>query len=185
MPPRKSLVCLFAGALLLIAAPATAQDGLALKLGGVFNSSTVEERETDLRLADAAGWNVGAEYVFPGGWGVGLSGYTTGSPDAFDTSRGSLVVLADLNYFFRLPLLPLAPYAGLHVGLGTYTMQDVQDGARPRVDFGDRGYQFGVRFQPTSILGIDAQFRRVSGSLADEQEVEFETRQFVLGVTLF
>ncbi len=173
--------------LALIATPAGAhaQDGFALKVGGVFNSSTVEDRESDLRLSDAAGWSVGAEYVLPGGWGIGLSGYTTGSPDAFDTSQGSLVVLADLNYFFRLPLLPISPYAGLHVGLGTYTLRDVQDRVRPQVDFGDRGWQVGVRFQPTAILGLDAQLRRVSGSLAGEQDASFDQRQVVLGVTIF
>jgi hypothetical protein len=170
---------------LVISSPVAAQDGFGLKLGGVFNSSTVEERETDLRLADAAGWNVGLEYVLPGGIGVGVSGYTTGSPTNFDTSQGSLVLLADLNYFFRLPLLPIAPYLGLHVGLGTFQMQDVQEGARPQVDFGDRGYQFGVRFQPTSILGLDAQLRQVSGSIAGSQDSSFETRQIILGVTLF
>jgi opacity protein-like surface antigen len=168
------------------AAPAAhAQDGFALKLGGVFNSSTVEDRETDLRLSDAAGWNVGAEYVFGGGWGVGLSGYTTGSPQRFDTSQGSLVVLADVNRFFRLPLLPITPYVGLHVGLGTYTLQDVQDRVRPQVDFGDRGWQLGVRVQPTALIGLDAQLRRVSGSLAGDQDASFEQRQVVLGVTIF
>jgi hypothetical protein len=170
---------------LVISSPAAAQQGFGLKLGGVFNSSTVQERETDLRPADAVGWNVGLEYVLPGGIGLGVSGYTTGSPTNFDTSQGSLVVLGDLNYFFRLPLLPIAPYVGVHVGLGTYQLQDVQDGVRPQVDFGDRGYQFGVRFQPTVMLGLDAQLRQVSGSIAGSQDSSFETRQIVLGITLF
>jgi hypothetical protein len=182
---RSVVTAVAAGLFLAIGSPASAQDGFALKLGGVFNSSTVEERETELRLHDAAGWNLGLEYVLPNGLGLGVSGYTSGSPNDFDTSEGSLVVLADVNYFFRLPLLPVAPYAGLHVGLGTYRMQDVQDGVRPSVDFGDRGWQFGVRFQPTSLIGVDAQFRNVSGSLAGAQESSFETRQLVLGVTLF
>jgi hypothetical protein len=170
---------------LVVSSPAVAQDGFGLKLGGVFNSTTVEDRETDLRPADAAGWNVGLEYVLPGGIGLGVSGYTTGSPTNFDISQGSLVALADLNYFFRLPLLPIVPYFGLHVGLGTYQLQDVQDGVRPQVDFGDRGYQFGVRFQPTAIFGLDAQLRQVSGSIAGSQDSSFETRQIILGVTLF
>jgi len=167
------------------AAPVSGQSGFGLKVGGVFNSSTVEERETDLRLADAAGWNLGIEYVSAGGLGLGLSGYTTGSPTHFDRDRGSFVVLADANYFLRIPLLPIAPYAGVHMGLGTYRLEDVQDGVRPRVGWRDRGHQYGVRFQPMSILGIDAQIRRVSGSLADQQDRSFETRQVVLGVTLF
>ncbi|CAN5853309.1 hypothetical protein BH23GEM6_BH23GEM6_23640 [soil metagenome] len=167
------------------ASPAVGQSGFGFKVGGVFNSSTVEERETDLRMADAAGWNLGIEYVSAGGLGLGLSGYTTGSPAHFDRDRGSFVVLADANYFLRIPLLPIAPYAGVNMGMGTYRLEDVQGGVRPRVGWRDRGHQYGVRFQPTSILGIDAQFRRVSGSLADEQGRSFETRQVVLGVTLF
>jgi len=175
------VICLLVGG----ASSAWAQSGFGLKVGGVFNSSTVEERETDLRMADAAGWNLGIEYVSAAGLGIGVSGYTAGSPTHFDRERGSFVVLADANYFLRIPLLPIAPYAGVHLGLGTYRLEDVQGGVRPRVGWRDRGRQYGVRFQPTSMLGIDAQFRRVSGSLADEQDRSFQTRQIVLGVTLF
>lgn len=164
---------------------AEAQKGLALKVGGVFNSSTLDGDDRSPRLSEAAGWNVGAEYVLPGGLGVGVSGYTSGSPSAFDTSSGSLVMLGDITYFLRLPLLPIAPYVGVHVGLGTYRLEDIREGVRPQVDFGDRGYQYGVRFQPTALLGVDAQIRRVSGSLAGAQDTGFETRQVVLGVTIF
>jgi hypothetical protein len=178
------LVGLLAPVLALGASPAAAQDGFALKFGTVFNSSTVEDRESDLRLSDAAGWHLGAEYVFAN-LGVGLSGYTAGGPSDFSMSEGSLVFLGEANYFFKLPLFPVSPYAGVHVGLGTYRLDDVRDAVRPEVDFGDRGYQFGLRIQPTRTIGIDAQYRRVSGSLAGEQNRDFETNQILLGVTLF
>lgn len=175
-----------AAALALIAAtPAAAQQGFALKGGAVFNSSTVEDRETNLRLADAAGWHIGAEYVLPLGIGIGISGYTSGSPDDFDTSSGSLVMLAEANYFFNLPILPISPYLGVHTGLGSYRLDDVRDRVRPEVDFGDFGYQVGVRFQPIAILGLDLQLRNVSGSLGGDQGGSFETRQVLLGVTVF
>ena len=171
---------------LLVSLPslAPAQEGFALKLGVAFNSSEVEDADTDLRLSDAAGWSIGAEYALPLGVTIGLSGYTAGSPDAFDTSEGSLVFLADANYFLRLPSVPISAYGGLHVGLGTYRLDEIES-ARPEVDFGDRGYQFGLRFQPTSLIGLDAQYRRVSGSLTNEQGSDFERDQFLLSVALF
>jgi len=176
---------LLAAGLLAAASPAAAQDGFALKGGALFNRSTVNEEGTGLSLSEAAGWNVGAEVVLPLGLGVGISGYTAGSPDDFDLSQGSLVVLGEANYFLKLPFLPVAPYAGVHVGLGTYTLDDVENAVRPEVDFGDLGYQFGVRFQPTALLGIDAQFRRVSGSLAGQQDTDFESNHFLIGLTIF
>ncbi len=165
--------------------PAAAQDGFALKGGAVFNRSSVDDPARSLSLSEAAGWNLGAEVVLPLGLGVGISGYTSGSPDDFDASRGSLVVLGEANYFLKLPFLSLAPYAGVHVGMGTYSLDDVENMVRPEVDFGDLGYQFGVRFQPSPFLGIDAQFRRVSGSIAGQQDSGFESNQVLIGLTLF
>lgn len=176
---------LSAGLLAGAAAPASAQDGFALKGGAVFNRSSVDDDGRNLDLSDAAGWNLGAEVVLPLGLGVGISGYTVGSPSDFDASQGSLVVLGEANYFLKLPFLPVAPYAGVHVGMGTYTLQDVENRVQPEVDFGDLGYQFGVRFQATPMLGLDAQVRRISGSLAGQQDVDFETNQVLLSVTLF
>lgn len=178
-------MCACAAALLMAAAPTAAQSGFALKGGAVFNSTRVSERETDLRPSDAAGFHLGAELVLPMGIGVGISGYTAGSPRDFDVSESSLVMLAEANYFIRLPVLPVAPYAGLHVGLGTYDAEDIRQRVRPEVDFGDLGFQLGVRFQPTALLGLDAQYRRVSGSLSGQQDADFETDQFLIGVTLF
>ena len=168
------------------AAPAAAQSGFALKGGLVFNSSDVEGDRSDLDLSDAAGFHVGAEYLLPLGVAVGISGYTAGAPGDFSVSEGSLLVLGDANYFMDFPILPITPYAGLHVGLGTFELSDFEQGtARPEVDFGDLGWQIGLRFQPMPILGIDAQYRRVSGSLRGEQDTSFETNQFLIGVTVF
>lgn len=177
---------LLAGLVAALSVPAHAQGGFALKGGLVFNSSDVEGDRSELGFSDAAGFHLGAEFVLPAGIGVGLSGYTAGSPGAFDPSEGSLIVLADANYFFSLPLLPIAPYAGLHTGLGTFKLSDAREGtARPEVDFGDLGFQLGVRFQPSALIGLDAQYRRVSGSLEGTQDADFETNQFLIGVTIF
>ena len=150
----------------LAAGPAGAQSGFALKGGLVFNSSTVDDQGTGLRLSDAAGWNLGAEVVLPVGLGVGITGYSAGSPDDFDTRHGSFVVLGEANYFLRLGFIPLTPYGGVHVGLGSYALDERDDWHRPEVDFGDVGYQFGVRFQPRSIEGA---FRRGWPLLAANQ----------------
>jgi hypothetical protein len=176
---------LFIAAVLIVPVPASAQQGFALKAGPVFNSSDVREQETSLRLSDAAGWSAGIEYLLPMGLAFGLSGYTAGSPDAFDVSEGSLVMLAETNLFVKLPLLPFMTYGGVHVGLGTYTIDEVRARERPTIDFGDRGWQVGARIQLFKQLGIDAQYRRVSGSLAGDQDDSFETNQFTLGAALF
>lgn len=182
---KKTFVAALALLLSAGAAPAVAQQGFALKLAPVFNFSTVEQRETDLRLKDAVGWSIGAEYVLPGGFGLGVSGYTAVTEQGTEASRTSFVTLAEANYFFGIPLLPVSPYAGLHTGLGVYGQDEVRDRVRPEVDFGDIGFQIGVRFQPISLLGVDAQYRRVSGSLRGEQGGGFTTNQVLLGVTLF
>ncbi len=183
---RKSvfITLIVAGGVAALSAPAEAQDGFALKFGAAFNSSTVEARETDLRFSDAAGWSLGAEYVLPLGFGIGVSGYTAGSPRAFDVDESSMVFVADANYFLRIPGLPVAPYAGAHVGLGRYRFDEVED-ARPEVEFGDLGYQLGIRLQVARSLGIDAQFRAVSRAADADQEPAFERKQFLLSATLF
>lgn len=186
---RRAMHLLALTAVLSLAAalPTAAQSGFAVKGGLVFNSSDVEDDGSDVELADAAGFHIGAEYVLPLGVGVGVSGYTAGSPGDFDTSEGSLVVLGEANYFLNLPLLPISPYAGVHVGLGTLDLGDLESARqrRPEVDFDDLGFQVGVRFQPSALIGLDAQYRRVSGKLEGEQGTEFDTNQLLIGVTVF
>lgn len=177
----KFLSLLLGTALVAVAAvPAHAQSGFALKGSLVFNNSNIEAENFD-----AAGFNLGAELVLPMGIGIGVSGYTAGGPDDFDFSEGSLNFLAEANYFLNLPLLPVTPYAGVHTGLGSYNFDEISEGPRPEVDFSDLGYQAGIRLELTELIGLDAQYRRVSGSVAGEQDAEFENDQFLIGVTLF
>ncbi|HEX2090768.1 MAG TPA: outer membrane beta-barrel protein [Longimicrobiaceae bacterium] len=182
---NRAPVALFVALLLGLAAPARAQQGVALKGHFLFNSSAVSTERTDT-FPDASGISLGAELVLPLGIGVGVSAYTSsGSDSSLDTS--TLTGLAEANYFFRLPLLPIAPYAGVHAGLGRYSKEDLRDPRRPEVEdtWTQLGYQVGVRVQLNSLLGVDAQYRRVSNSAAEDQEGDLERNQFLLGVTLF
>ena len=183
---RRSFVILSTLALAFGAAGAAeAQSGFALKGGLLFNSSSVEAEGQDLNIEDSKGFNVGVEYVLPFGIGIGVTGYTAGSPEDFDFSEGSLITLGEINYFVNVPTLPISPYVGAHTGLGAVEISEVEDMPVPEVDFGDLGFQVGVRIQPHPMLGIDAQYRRVSGSLRQLQAAEFESNQFLIGITLF
>jgi hypothetical protein len=166
-----------------LAAPAAAQSGFALKGHYIYNRSVVEAGQ---RLPAADGFGLGAEFVLPFGLGVGVTGYTSGSVSEF-SDASNVVGLAEANYFLKLPLLPIAPYVGVHAGLGTYTREDLVFSDRPRLrdTHTHIGYQFGVRFQPIRVIGFDAQYRRVSDWAAGEQDVRFERGQVLLGVTLF
>lgn len=181
--PRRSLLTLLC--LTACAAPAAAQSGFALKGHYLYNASVAEG--TDGEIPSADGFSVGAELVLPGGIGVGVSGYATGDPTDFDAETGSVAALAEANYFFRLPLIPIAPYAGVHAGLGRYTGDDLDGGADVASDDGWRqlGVQAGLRLQLGSSLGIDAQFRRVSVSAQRDQDEGLERNQLLVGVTLF
>ncbi|HEX5725361.1 MAG TPA: outer membrane beta-barrel protein [Longimicrobiaceae bacterium] len=178
-------IALLAVAAVAAAAPLGAQSGFALKGHYVFNESEVREGDTD-RLPVSDGFSLGAELVLPFGVGVGLTGYTTGRVTEFERETTSFGVLGEANYFLRLPVIPLTPYAGVHAGLGKYKVDDLDD---PDPEFKDDrnqlGWQAGVRWQINSLLGVDAQFRRVSESAAEGQDDRFERSQFLLGVTLF
>lgn len=183
---RSSFIVLTALGLAFGAAgTAQAQSGFALKGSMLFSSSSVEDEGTELDYEDSMGFNIGAEYVLPMGIGIGVAGYTAGSPDDFDFSEGSFIALGEANYFLSLPFLPVSPYVGAHVGLGTVELGDIENTPRPEVDFGDLGFQVGVRFQPLEMVGIDAQYRRVSGSLQAEQDPDFSSNQVLIGITLF
>ncbi len=173
---------LLSGALLGAAMPAVAQSGFALKGHYIYNRSAVSITE---RLPAASGFGVGAEFVLPFGVGVGVTGYTGSLSQLSDDSN--VVGLAEANYFLRLPLLPLAPYVGVHAGLGSYTRQELDAPDHPRLKDTrtQLGYQFGVRFQPIRAIGFDAQYRRVSDWAAGEQSGRLERGQVLLGVALF
>jgi Outer membrane protein beta-barrel domain len=183
---RKMVPLLAAAALLAGAAPLAAQQGFALKGHYVFNESNVDDAREEDRVPSADGFSIGAEYVLPMGIGVGVSAYTEGEATGFDAKTTSFFVLAEANYFFDLPIIPITPYAGVHAGLGQYTIDTLDDG-EPRIE-DDRtqlGFQLGARWQVTRTFGIDAQFRRVSDSASESQSPDLERNQFMLGVTVF
>lgn len=178
-----SLAVLLLGA----ATSARAQQGFALKGHYIFNSSSINTQRTDT-IPDANGFSVGAEVVLPLGIGVGVSGYTaTGETDNDAARTRTFTVLGEANYFLKLPLVPVAPYAGVHAGLGRYTKEDLRNPQRPEIKDSrtQLGFQVGVRVQLTSLVGVDAQYRRVSTSAAESQEGSLERNQYLVGVTLF
>lgn len=165
------------------ALPAAAQKGFALKGHYIYNHSTVSGAES---ASSMSGFGLGAEYVLPFGLGFGVSGYTEGR--VLDVSETSNVVgLLEANYFLRLPLLPVAPYAGVHAAVGSSSWQDLSMPDRPRLKdtHTGLGYQLGLRFQPLSFLGLDAQYRRVSDWARHAQDDRLERGQLLIGVTLF
>lgn len=174
-------VALFLGA----ATSARAQQGFALKGHYIFNSSSISTERTDT-LPDANGFSIGAEMVLPMGIGVGVSGYTA-SGDNDNAQTRAFTVLGEANYFLKLPLLPVSPYAGVHAGLGRYTKDDLRNPQRPSIEDSrtQLGFQLGVRVQLSSLLGLDAQYRRVSTSAAESQSGSLERNQYLVGVTLF
>ncbi|HET6229597.1 MAG TPA: outer membrane beta-barrel protein [Longimicrobiaceae bacterium] len=167
----------------MAATQARAQQGFALKGHFLYNSNKVSRDS----IPTKDGFDVGAEYVLPFGIGVGVTGYTTGKASEATHSATSYGVLAEANYFLKLPLIPLAPYAGVHAGLGRYTVEDLQSPSTPK--FHDNrnqlGFQVGVRSQLTSMFGVDAQYRRVSQSAADNQDGRLSRNQVLVGITLF
>jgi hypothetical protein len=179
---------LFACAALLAAAavPAQAQSGLALKGHFLFNETNARESEQNRRIPAEDGFSIGAEYVLPMGIGLGVSAYTEGKATEADLQTQRFGVLAEANYFFSLPVIPLRPYVGVHAGLGRYSYDDL-DNADPEIEDSrtELGYQLGVRWQATSMIGVDAHYRHVSDSASDSQSPELERNQVLVGITLF
>lgn len=176
--------------LLVTAASASAQAGFGLKGHLVYNGSTAQtfQDSPDVDAAgDFAGFNLGAEYLFPMGLALGVSGYASGDPR--DTDRGTVfMVLADANYYLDIPALPVSPFVGVHAGLGSFSW-DVRDeglngdiGDLERADF---GWQAGLRLNLTPALSIEAMYRRLSADAEATLNPGFETDQVLLGVRLF
>jgi len=176
---------LFALAALLAvsAPPAQAQSGFALKGHLLFNETNARNADGD-EIPAEDGFSIGAEYVLPMGIGLGVSAYAEGKATEADLETQRFGVLAEANYFFRLPVLPIRPYVGVHAGLGQYTYEDV---STPEIqdDRTELGFQAGLRWQVNSLLGIDAQYRRVSDSASNDQAPELERNQVLVGITLF
>jgi hypothetical protein len=182
---RKTLPLIAAAAALLASAgSARAQSGFALKGHYLFNASDVENRETQTPVSD--GFSIGAEFVLPLNVGVGLTAYTTGKATEVDRESTSFGVLAEANYFLDIPVLPITPYVGVHGGLGQYTIEDASE-ADPEFkdDRTQLGWQVGARFQLSQLLGLDAQYRRVSEFASESQGGDLERNQVLVGITLF
>lgn len=83
--------------------------------------------------------------------------------------------------------LRLAPYAGVHTALGTFTKDFFKDAyfPKPQDGLGGLGYQVGVRFKPVPLIAVDAQWRRQSGFAHENQDPTMERTQVLLGVVLF
>jgi len=173
-----------AAALLFTAAPLVSQQGFSLKGHYIYNYSSIEGADT---IPSAQGFGIGAEYVLANRLGLGGSIYTAGSVGDFDIETSTVTLLGEANYFFQLPLLPVSPYVGVHAGFGSFTREGVEAGDRPQTDdFGARiGYQGGVRVQLLPFLGLDAQLRRMSSFIGDDQVADFEQTQLLVGVALF
>ena len=178
---------LLAAALLAgTAGAAGAQQGFALKGHYLFNESRLDEAREGNSVPESDGFSIGAEYVLPGGLGVGLSAYTTGDVGGEDFETRAFGVLLEGNYFLDLPIIPITPYAGLHAGIGQYSV-DALDDADPEIEDSrnELGFQVGARWQVTRVLGVDAQYRRVSRSAFEGQDERLDRNQFLVGVTLF
>jgi hypothetical protein len=158
-----------------------------LKLGGalVYNRSDVAIRRGELDDSKV-GWGAGIEWV-RGTLGIGLSGYTDGAVSELDAST-RFVVLAEANVYAPIPSVRIAPYVGVHTGLGAYTRAYFDDPSLPSI--GDRtpgslGIQIGARWQPISLLGLDFRWRQLSESASELQDSPFQASQILLGATLF
>lgn len=186
MSNRVRTLFLSVGLALGSAATAHAQQGFALKGHYIFNSSSVNDDRTD-EIPESDGVSLGAELVLPFGLGLGVSGYTSSGVSELDVETSSLTAIAEANYFLRLPLIPVSPYAGVHAGLGRFSQEDLDDPQAPDVEDTrtQLGFQLGVRVQLGSMLGIDGQYRRVSTSAAESQDSGLERNQYLIGVTLF
>lgn len=182
----RRLIPLLAAAALAAAAPASAQSGFALKGHFLLNESTAQDARENDELPSEDGFSIGAEYILPFKVGVGVSAYANGRAREADLETQSFGVLAEANYFFDLPIIPITPYAGVHAGLGRFTYEDIGS-ADPEIEDSrtQLGFQLGLRWQLTSLLGLDAQYRRVSDSASDSQSPDLERNQVLLGITLF
>lgn len=185
MQMRKMVPLLAVAALMASAGTAQAQSGFAIKGHYLFNASDADEDQTPA----ADGFSVGAELVLPFSIGVGVTAYTTGSARDVDTEASAFGVLAEANYFIDLPIIPITPYVGVHGGLGQYTIKVVTSGGADQPEFEDSrtqlGWQVGARMQLSQMIGLDAQYRRVSESASESQGGDLERDQILIGITLF
>jgi hypothetical protein len=119
--------------------------------------------------------------------GMGVYGFAPGRTEGFEAERTAVHVALEANYFHPMERIRLAPYVGVHSGLGSFTRDYFADPhfPRPRDGRRDLGYQAGIRFKPIPLIGLDAQWRRQSRSITVEMGEMLERDQFMVGVVLF
>jgi hypothetical protein len=185
------LLCVFLGLSFL---PAVAQHaGTNAKPRNSFNSGIklrgnlhFSESATEARPQEEHGYGVGLE-INGSHIGVALYGFTHGRTAEFDSEQSPVSVVLEANYFLPIERIRLAPYAGIHTGLGVFTKGYFDEPflPKPRDSFRNLGYQFGVRLKPIPVIGLDAQWRRSSVSVAEGQHELLKRNQFMVGITLF
>jgi hypothetical protein len=187
-------VSLLALALLTLSAlPAAAQQsaggysfnsGLKLRGNFHFNQSRAEGVSEVPRGEN--GYGVGLEIIGKN-IGIGLYGFAEGKTDSFDVEQTVVHAAVEANYFLPIRRIRLAPYVGVHTGLGSFDKEFFESPTAPRVQDGFKalGYQAGFRFKPIPVIGLDAQWRRQSKSIAEAQGNALERDQILVGITLF
>jgi hypothetical protein len=139
-------------------------------------------RTDDYGAGGKAGFGAGIELVLPSGIGLGMTAFTRGGQiSEFDLEASDLVVTAEANYFLRIRPLRLAPFVGVHGGVLSQSQGERGD-LGWHDGFDELGYQYGVRFQPFALIGIDLQVRHNSGYAGRAHGVD---REVLLGMTLF
>lgn len=131
------------------------------------------------------GYGGGLEIVLPSGLSFGVVGYTNGRVSEWDKEINTVSLAAEFNYFLKLRTLRLAPFVGIHGGLVRFEEGEFQDFGW-HDGFSDLGYQYGVRFQPFTLVGVDVQMRHLSTFMGSDALGEQHTdRHFLIGLTLF
>lgn len=183
------LAPILVAALAALAAPAAAQhdsfnSGFKLRGDFHFDRSTVAS-VGDIQQPEH-GYGLGLEYNGRN-LGVALYGFALGRPRGFDSHETPVNVVLEGNYYVPIDGLRLAPFGGVHTGLGQFTGDYFADPHFPRIQdgLGNLGYQLGVRFQPLSQLGVEAQWRRHASSVYYDGLDRFERTQILVGVVLF
>jgi hypothetical protein len=132
------------------------------------------------------GYGVGMEIIGKN-IGMGLYGFAEGKTDSFDAEATRVHAALELNYFLPIQRIRLAPYAGVHTGLGSFDKKwtEAPTVPKPQDGFRSLGYQVGFRFKPIPVIGVDAHWRRQSASIAGAQGATLERDQVLIGITLF
>jgi hypothetical protein len=157
-----------------------------IKLRGNYHVNRSAVQTASERPTQEDGYGFGLE-INGKHLGIALYGFGSGRLSEYEAETSPVIVVAEANYFVPIERLRLAPYAGVHTALGEFTKTYFDDPHFPRPQDGvpALGYQFGVRFKPIPVIGLDAQWRRQSAFAATAQDPSLERNQVLVGITLF